>query len=383
MSFQGSTDLARADIDSLTLSANGADLRVVGVADWSDLPQAEVRYELDLTPQLWLEAAPRGELQFSGWVNGQLETDGPVLDLEVERLSGSLAEHSVTGRSSVRFEQDTLDLADTEVSVGDNRLSLTGRVANVMSVDAMLAFDDLSQLEPALAGQIAGEIRIEGPRAEPGIEVDLAGERLEYGNSRVGGADLSIDFEDTSRFESRLLLSDVHGGGLTFDTLEFDQNGGVDYHEFRFAGVGNAGSVTLAGDGRYIEPDWNGAIQSMSLTSDGLDDWSLADPVTLSLSDGNTRISPFCLASSSGQGRVCGELAADRKADLEGSVEIRRLPLSALPLELPGGMQVSGFLEAAFDVARTDGVLSRDRRYGSGQRNYRNGAGQRTLCHVD
>ena len=358
VSFQGSTDLARADIDSLTLSANGAELRVVGVADWSDLPQAEVEYQLNVTPQLWLAEAPRGELQLGGRVNGKLETDGPVVDLAVERLSGTLAEHSVTGRSSVRFEQDILDLADTEISVGDNRLSLNGRLANDVSMNAILAFDDLSQLEPALAGQLAGEVRVEGPRAEPGIKVDLAGERLEYGNSRVGEAVVSIDFEDTSRVESRILLSDAHGGGLTFDTLEFDQTGGVDYHEFRLAGSGDAGSVTLAGDGRYIEPDWSGAIRSMLLTSDDLDDWSLTNPVALSLSDAKTQVAAFCLASSGGPGQVCGELAADRNADLEGNVEIRRLPLSALPLELPGGMQVSGFLEAAFDVARENGVLS-------------------------
>ena len=358
VSLQGSTNLARADIDSLALSSNGSALRITGAADWSDLPQAELGFELSVIPQSWLAAAPGGELELSGSASGQLEADGPVVDLVVEQLSGSLGGQPVTGRSVARLEHDTLDLADTEIAVGDNRLSVAGRIADAMSVDAALAFDNLAQLEPALAGRVAGLIRLEGPRTEPGITIDVEGERLEFGDARVGGADLSVNFEDASRVESSLSLSDIHGGGLIFDTLEFSQSGGVEYHEFRVAGASDAGSLTVAGDGRYEKPDWRGTVQSVLLTSDGLDDWSLTDPIAISLSDGNTRISAFCLASSGGPGRVCGELSADRNADLESTFEIQRLPLAALPLELPGGMRMAGFLAAAFDVARKDGILT-------------------------
>ncbi len=358
LALTANTDLTSAEIETLEVGAEGALLLVDGRADWSGEPSADIRYRLTATPDLLTDAAPPGQLELNGRLTGQFGDTGPTIAVAMEQLSGTLNGQPVTGEGSVNITPTALDIAETRLALGDNHLSLAGSAGDALNLTATLAFGALSQLDDRLAGSIDGNVRVQGPRAEPAVGLTLESSDLAFGEYRAARAEFAVDYTNIDDVRSRLVLSDVRAATLAFMTVAFEQTGGADSHQFRFSGLHESGSFSIEGDGTYVDPDWNGSIRAAEFTTEALSDWSLTDALDISVTADGSTLSPFCLTSDDGPGRVCGELSSRANSDLSGKIEVRRFPLAALPVAIPGDARLAGYLEAVFDIERTADVLT-------------------------
>ncbi|MEM9208793.1 MAG: hypothetical protein AAGA61_06075, partial [Pseudomonadota bacterium] len=357
IALTGNTDLTRARIDALEMTAEGAELRLDGQADWSSTPSADVRFRLRLDPELIADAAPPGQLEANGTVSGRLADAGPELAVVVAELSGVLNDQPVSGGAAVNLATDTVEIGETELLLGDNRLSLTGSAGTTLDLGVELELGELAQLDNRLSGRVEGRAQITGSRQAPVFQLDAEGNGLAVNESRADRATLTVDFTDINNLETQLLMTGVNAASMSFDSLAFEQAGGAEKHQFRFDGTHPSGRFAIAGDGSYAEPAWTGTIEAANFETEALANWSLAEALEVFLSTGSAEVSPFCLTSDDGLGRVCGDLKSSPDADVTGSFEIRRFPLTAIPIDMPGDARLAGYLEAEFNLERSEDLL--------------------------
>lgn len=246
----GSGNFDEVSLDTGQLLSTAGNLNVTGQLTW--LP--ELTWDAKLTGTEVNPAALltdlSGSLEVAAVSKGQFIDDQLVMNLEVNKLLGTLRDYPLDASLSVGLDHDALTVNSINAAIGQNRLIAKGESADGLLIDWELDAPLLEQLHPSLEGKLAGKGKLSGKIDGSAFMLDierLAGQVLEYPVEAKGGVSLAnglLTARDlnVSVGENHLVLNGVADEQQGIDWVLDAQNLSSLYPDLRgnLKGKGNA-----------------------------------------------------------------------------------------------------------------------------------------------
>ncbi|NLB56927.1 MAG: translocation/assembly module TamB [Gammaproteobacteria bacterium] len=305
----------RLELRELLATTPGGSLQASGELEWAPALGWDLEATLDRFDPGYF--AP----DFSGAVNGALASRGSTRDdggLEVEvdlaDLGGTLRGRALDGRGRFAMHGPAAATPDAPahydgelaLTVGDSRVEATATITERLDVDARFAPLHLSDLLPGASGRLEGTASLEGTRAAPDIEVDLAGSSLAWGD--YGAERATIRGRLPWRGAAGQLQVDASGvsAGIALDSVTARTTGTVESMQADASVRGDIGALDLAASLGLRQQRLQGTLQSLRLAPSRGAAWNLRAPGDFAQTSSGWRVSQSCFASTVG-GALCLE----------------------------------------------------------------------------
>lgn len=353
-----SGDESQARIEELSMTSEDGSLRIDGQVGWQPVPRGELAVALSEFDPSFIRPDLSGSLDGQAGLSFERD-DHWHARVDIENLAGRLRGQSVAGRGHLALSEQTPTSADLELSVGDNRLSLTGAAEDPwqFTLDA----EALEQLWPELGGRarLSGQVEPSAGRTafEGGFD-DLIWQEYSLATAQVE-AELRWKSDPAASFQLQAEEIDVRPWER-IERFELSLDGGCDQHELTLTASGSRGTVDLAGSGALPgclkQPtDWEGQLERLYLGETIAGDWRLEEPLPIALEAGTTRVGPACLVTAAaGNAALClDRLAMNGTGRVELGVLDVPMDLLLLPLDpvLTVSSPLSGRIEADWNEA--------------------------------
>jgi translocation and assembly module TamB len=281
-------DLDRLKLDSATASLLKGEVTAEGTIGW----WPEIGWKLALAgqalrpaPLLADSAAWPGAVSFRATTEGVLDTIGPVAEVVLDTLTGTLRGQPLGGAFTVRARGEEYAIPGLVLSWGPTRLDASGRAGELLDLRFDLSAPRLGLAVPGATGSLTARGTATGPLDSARITADFTGRRLGYQESRLaaltGRADMGLAPDGRTDLDLRAERAVV--AGRRIDRMVVTLRGTRDDH--RLSARVEAPDATLRlGLGGGIRPDssWSGAIQTLDLRSRDAGDWQLVRATALS-----------------------------------------------------------------------------------------------------
>lgn len=357
----GRGDAGHLDIEALDVALLDGNVRGDGRVDWAP----RTAWKLDLTAR-GIDPGVHWP-DYPGRVAAHAHTEGTIVagtppraTLLLDDVSGTLRTMPLAGKSRIDIADEVTRIDTLDLSLGDARASVQGRVADRLDLHWTLVADRLDRLSPDLAGRLDSKGALSGPRATPNVQASLNMKDLRFGGAfAVGMLETTLD----GGLERNKLNVDLHATELDVaqrhlnDVRGFVQ-GNLDHHAIRVRGLGPDTELALDGSGawRDAEGAWEGQISALRLRLTETGAWALARPIAVHLGRDRITTSDSCLKGgiASPPALLC---ASVRKDAHQWRVDARtaNLSLEQAGAWLPPGTQARGSLSGVARIGgRTD-----------------------------
>mgnify|MGYP001817850016 FL=1 len=321
-------------------------VRLSGDGRLTPEPHVDLNYAIaGLDPSL-LDSRMRGNLDSNGAFALTLPDGAPELTLGIDSLVGQLNDQAVHGNATVNYAGGRTSVSDASLSVGDNSVSGTARIGDTVQVDAEVDFANLAQFVADAGGSVRGRVAVEGSLERPEVEVSLQGADLawqDYGIARLA-ANARIEGDQQGAAEVT-----IEGAAIATSQIDFAQlvlSGRPENHDLRTSVQAYGTRLEIEGRGTYAAPAWTADLQRVDIANEKVGTWSTTNPAQLRLSPDESRLQRTCLEPADGAGQAC--VGASRNAEATSvDVDIRALPLVALPVAMPAGLTLEGLINAS------------------------------------
>jgi translocation and assembly module TamB len=351
-----SGDLERVLIDDfsgLVLGARlsgGGELGLGEPLSWSVLLSLD-EADLGLLAE-HVQPTPTGWVGFDLASSGELREGRPFGEVTLERLRGELDGQALAGRAQAAIAGEAVRVSPVEISVGANRVLLSGQVtppfdlAFELDLPELDALPLLPQFGVVLAGAVEGRGEVGGTPSVPRVDATLSARNLKLDETLVlARLDARAELRE-ERIDVTVRVAQLEAGGETVSEADLRASGSMRAHEARLDATTGHGRIGLALDGGLVgDSGWSGRVSALSLVDTVLGSWALESPVALSLAGADFSLGSLCLAESAQQGRLCmnAERSGERpiRAAAEGTLALA-LAREWLPpeLELPGTLRL-------------------------------------------
>jgi translocation and assembly module TamB len=348
VSLKATGDDRSARIDTLRATMPGGRLDGRGTVAWAPTLGWQAEATLAGFDPGYLLPDWRGAINGALRSTGETRRDGGldvrVVRVDADRLGGRLRGRALGGRGNVLMQFPARDdgridySGEVALTLGASRVDAKGRVAETLDIDATFAPLQLNDLLPTAEGTLRGTLRLSGPRAQPDIAIDLAGQSLRYEDWtadalrargrlpwRAGTAGaLSIDGENVE-------------AGLAFARLRLEARGAVENLRVQGDADSDIGAIALAGDVSKRGAQWAGTLASLRFAPTTGPAWALRAPAAFAATPSpaglRLRIASSCFAtvSANAAGELCADIDWPTRADVRGEA----LPLALVVPYLP------------------------------------------------
>ena len=319
----------RIDFESLSVSNDWGRLKAIGEVLLSPEPNWNFDVELSELDPAVADARLTGELKIIGKTVGRLVDKQPFLDIEIDGIAGDLNGHPVDGGGKLSYANEQLQIDDTVIRAGDNRVAFDGTYGRQLQLDATVQFSDLSQFGVGVAGVLNGDIRL------------VSDAKTLQASGIVSGKSLAWDKYLVDAIDAEFSLPAAGDGTIALQVSSAEQ-----------------GSVSAEIDGRLVDQEWSGTVTKLALSREPVGEWNLREDATLSLSRTRFSLGKTCLDTVSTEGFVCTVIDYDFSGPLHFEASINALPVSAIPRNLPEGATLLGEIRAEARGEFADGLLN-------------------------
>lgn len=344
--FDASGSRDGLDIERLQLESDAGDLRAHGHLAWKPARTWDLVISgKNLDPGVWrpdlqgkvdIEAKSTGSLQ--GGLRGQLD---------LERLQGTLRGNALRASGKLAYVDGRVRAQPLDVRSGRNQVHIEGDLTS-QRVDARFKIDapELSDLWPGLAGRLDGNGSLAGALRDPRVHLQLAGERLTFGQYKLKqiSATVQLDPDNAAASRARIEARDVVIGARTVDELRIDGTGNLARHRLQLQLRSRYAEVQLTAAGHLRGGSWNGTLQDARIEAHAGGTWNLERPVDLAIGARSMRASRACWQRQ--QAHVCAGGSWKAGGSVSAQLEIHELPLDLVQTLLPRDMQVQGLVNA-------------------------------------
>lgn len=315
---------------NLEFTREGGRCRGSGSMSWHE--EFAWQAELDTTdfdPSLFAPQWP-GRLQGKVRTAGRLSGEGPVLNLQVQGLSGKLRGYPVTGQCRLNLDGQQGAVEELKLQSGSTVLRVRGEWNEHLDLDFRLESENLAEAWPGAGGRLNIGGQVKGTLQAPVVNCDLSGRNLIYqdyalsllsgkatGSLNGGDIDVSLTGEQfqTDGFEAdRIDL--VLAGSRKQHHLDIELDHALGQAELRLSGALNGMA-------------WQGVIEELAVRSSQYGEWNQEEESKLSLASQAVQFDTLCL-STEDDDKVCIQGHWDSKEGWLVDSQVAALTLTSL-----------------------------------------------------
>jgi translocation and assembly module TamB len=302
-----------------------------------------------------------GAVDFTLSTNGQMEKDGPVGTLKLEKLGGSLRQRPLAGSGDLRFAAPAMLDGALNIKSGGSTIALRGKGGDATNVTADFDIASLGDWLPQSSGSVRGKLTAQGAWPKLDARGNITAKALDFGGVRIDTLAADIDVRDVSKPSGKILLNgkDLVAGEYRFDSLTLDAQGNRAAHSLHVDANGPQLGAKLALSGALADNDgWKATLSALDLTPNNAPAWALQQPVAISAQDGAFALGELCLGSETAS--ICANASQDKAGIARAKFAINHLPLASIVhLAAPNApLKLAGEIEGHGDFTRrADGAL--------------------------
>lgn len=362
--YETRSNLLMEGIPPLVVTAVGSRaaeaINIRALSIWSDRGQVSASGQVMMSPgSPWRLAfqvtdldASLADQRLSGGVNAVGTTNGRISDgkavasVMISDLNGDLNGYTVAGGAELALADAILRIQNAVVRVGDNRARFNASVGEQLRLDASFELAKLSQLGLDIAGSLTGNIRVATGSDAFEISGTVNGAGLAWQD--YGAASLAAEFAMplAGRGTVRVQLDDARSGDLALKSVALNVVGSAADHQLRADILTPDVRAEAQFNARYSDRRWDGSIEKLAVTGELLGEWLLQDRADYSVATTGFTLNKTCLVASANDGLACATLRSVASGPLGFDVAFNALPIAALPVILPEGAIIDGFIEA-------------------------------------
>ncbi|MFC3607407.1 translocation/assembly module TamB domain-containing protein [Stutzerimonas tarimensis] len=341
-----SGDLERVHLPQLVLIAGqgraegNLSLGFAEGIDWSTRLQLS-----ELDPAYWVAELP-------GRLGGSLVSEGELRDERLRAqanldLQGQLRDLPTRLRLEAAGVDQRWEVPVLDLSMGDNRVSGSGRLAEALEGALELDLARLAQLWPGLAGEARGQLGLAGTLESPQGRLDLSGRSLAFENNRIESLQLQASLSEGERGQLSLRAASIDAAGTSVGDLTLEASGTQAEHSATLSLEGPLAEIDLAAEGGLHNDDWRGRLASARIEGYG-QQWVLRDPATVERrGDGRVLLGAHCWSSA--PATLCAD---DQRLlpDPQLRYRLRDFPLDSLAEFLPEDFAWQGEVNADLEI---------------------------------
>ncbi len=355
---RGRGDLKGLVLETLTARADLSRVEAQGELAWT--PQLSWRLQLDgreIDPSLWVEGLS-GRLELAARTQGRYEGQALSGEIRLEHLQGRLRDYPVSAQGEAKLDGAGVNLDGLKLTSGDNRVELSGRVAQTLALGWRIDAPRLEAFWPGLEGSLRGDGRLQGTPKAPRVEAQLQGEGVGYRDNRVGRLTFKgeLDLAGGQPLSLDLRASELQLAAGQWQELSAVLTGTLPAHrlELALSGAELPGLRLQSDAGWSGEGAWRGRLNTLQLAIPQRPVWRLKDPVDYALSASSQRLDRFCL--DDGEAVLCGDFAQAPVTGWRAGLDAHDFPLAMLQPWLPEGLQVDGRSDIEAHLAASPGA---------------------------
>jgi translocation and assembly module TamB len=348
--LDGDADRQTIQISHLRVVNEIADLSGSGNASWAPEQTFDLDFSLSGLDPSRISPTVSGNLEFDGYVAAFVREQAPEIDLRIDRIGGNVNGRSLAGDALVAYAGNILAVTEARIQLGSNSTEFKGSLGETISLDADLDLVALSEIVPEAAGALRGNVVISGSKGHPDARVDLTGAALRWKDNSASSVSVVANIFQADRSFAELTLQQVSIGKISLDTAQLSASGLIDGHNIRVSLNGYDSELAIDAEGGFLQDLWSGRIDSLTVANAALGRWSSRQSSELQVSVDEIAVSETCLYPPSDPGRAClgGGYKEGDLASLDFS--LGDVPLSAIPVALPGDVNLSGFVDARLQL---------------------------------
>ncbi len=328
-------------------------MRLSGTARWTPQPLFDLAYDATGLDPALADARLRGALASQGTLRLAIDNGSPDLLVSIERLEGPLNGYPFDGRAIVRNAMGATTIRDATLYLGDNTISGEARLGDTFRIDAAVNLVDLGQIAADSGGSITGRVTVGGSLEAPEANVDLQGADVVWREYAVARFDADAFIRGAQSGNAEVTIEGATIASTRIDAAQVTLSGRPASHDLRSSLRLYGSSLEIDASGRYSAPAWSLDLERVSLANEPMGEWSSADASQFELGTDQARLQRTCLAPASGSGQAC--VTANYAAGTTSvDITVDALPLSAIPVTLPPGITLEGFVNAGLRALQTD-----------------------------
>lgn len=260
---------------------------------------------------------------FDGAVDGRLTSEGEIgyQDTDIlhcyfdsDRLSGTLHGYPVRGQARVRVDGTDVGFDNIEIYSEDSLLKLDGTLTDDFDLDFSIHSPDIGHFVDSGSGALDGEGTLDGPLMNPLLVFTLAGQDIQYEQTRIAGLDGKgrIDLSPAGEIDAAVQASGIKTGALVIDRAEVRSKGDVNDHCINLSMQSVEGDGEAQFCGKYADSSWVGDISQFTFSSKKYGDWLLARPSAITVGAEKSELDQLCMKNS--DGGLCLDFSLDEGA---------------------------------------------------------------------
>jgi translocation and assembly module TamB len=279
---------------------------------------------------------------------------GLSTEIDMTSLSGEWRGFPLLGTAQFAYADNVYRIEKLNLNSGNNIITMSLRVDKLLSGFVDLSVQDLSLLSSELDGKIEGRMDISGNINSPNIQGKLNGTDLFINDVRIISfhADSNIDLRPQQHSSFNLKLKSLNYQNHTFDEVLIKGQGLTESHQLEILASGPELSVNAIVNAGLNNKKWSGRFAQLDIKNSDAGLWEISSPSNFDwqVQDSKFDLQKTCLSQE--VAHLCITAAGKSTKDINGEVDVSRLPLSFIEPMLPETMLLKGDVSgnAKFDL---------------------------------
>jgi len=288
-----------------------------------------------------------------GWygkVDGVLDADGslgggsaPRTELILETLHGMLRGSPLQAHGQADFAGAAWQQLSVDAKLGDDVLHADTDQHNRDVLHWQLDAPNLGQAWPDAAGSLHSHGSLETGAHLTLADIQLDAKKVAWHAWAADDLQLSAKAGSDGNGVAVLHGTGVALPGLNVSQVDAHAEGHIEKHALQLDISSDRGRLHLAGDAGYADRRWAARLTQVDLTPEGDGAWQAVAPWSLVLAPHLLDLQQACLAQGAAQ--ACADITAGAET-WRADGTLKALPLSALQMVLPAGLEYSGSVSA-------------------------------------
>ncbi len=281
------------ELDTFTTKSLGGVVNGNGYIYWkSSLQWYLILKGMDINPGNHWALWP-GKLDFTAKTRGEINSEGPVLDLDEISVAGDLLNQPFRMSGGGVLNSKEMRAKKITMVSGKNHLLLNGTASLNSNLQFEFDFPEPEKLWTGIYGHFRGDGKVMGDIHKPAGAIVIDGIDLKYGDYTFQKLDgfVGIDLNDMTKSQALFQVQNLQVADIYFSKSTLNLEGDFEDHRISLNIISPSTSLTLGFDGSCLKDECKFVVDNASFDLQPYGRWQLFNPVQLLIEPGSVK--PF------------------------------------------------------------------------------------------